>query len=172
MFPTDWISQLTTTLALRTRQPSPMPKIDIETLKFILQRNESDIRKINEIMQDVEQELKAEEAERANRPPPVKKQFSIVLADNEGELAGKAITGWVLQIPEEDSATVAPERIIRAAYEYNASPKGCRMPAKSIGEACEAVSAKFFKEQNIWVKTKVPVHAVTAPNKIPTEKVE
>ena len=47
-----------------------MPKIDVETLKFILQRNEPDIRKIAEIMQEVEMELKAEEEERANRPAP------------------------------------------------------------------------------------------------------
>ncbi|MGB0744710.1 MAG: hypothetical protein ACPGSB_09305 [Opitutales bacterium] len=149
-----------------------MPKIDIETLKFILQRNETDIRKINEIMQDIEMELKAEEEERANRPPPVKKQFSIVLSDNEGILEDKDLTGWVVQIPEDDSVTVAPERIIRAAYEYNTTPKGRRMPVQTIGEACEAVTAKFFKEQNIWVKTKVPVLAVATPNQIPTEKVE
>ena len=93
-----------------------MPKIDVETLKFILQRNETDIRKINDIMQEIQLELKAEEEERANRPPPVKKQFSIVLADNEGILEDKDLTGWVVQIPEDDSVTVAPERIIRAAY--------------------------------------------------------
>lgn len=149
-----------------------MPKIDVETLKFILQRNESDIRKVNEIMQDVELELKAEEEERANRPPPIKKQFSIVLADNEGILDDKDLTGWVVQIPEEDSVTVAPERITRAAYEYNTTPKGRRMPVETIGEACEAVTAKFFKEQNIWVKTKVPVLAVATNNKIPMEKSE
>ena len=149
-----------------------MAKIDVETLKFILQRNETDIRKINEIMQDIEMELKAEEEERANRPPPVKKQFSIVLADNDGILEDKDLTGWVVQIPEDDSATVAPERIIRAAYEYNTTPKGRRMPVQTIGEACEAVTAKFFKEQNIWVKTKVPVLAVATKNQIPTEKVE
>jgi hypothetical protein len=149
-----------------------MPKIDIETLKFILQRNETDIRKVNEIMQDIDLELKAEEEERANRPPPVKKQFSIVLADNDGVLEGKDLTGWVVQIPEEDSVTVAPERITRAAYEYNTTPKGRRMPVETIGEACEAVTAKFFKEQNIWVKTKVPVLAVATPNKIPMEKSE
>jgi len=149
-----------------------MPKIDVETLKFILQRNETDIRKINEIMQDIDLELKAEEEERANRPPPVKKQFSIVLADNDGVLDGKDLTGWVVQIPEEDSVTVAPERITRAAYEYNTTPKGRRMPVETIGEACEAVTAKFFKEQNIWVKTKVPVFAVATPNKIPMEKSE
>lgn len=149
-----------------------MAKIDVDTLKFILQRNETDIRKINEIMQDIDLELKAEEEERANRPPPVKKQFSIVLADNEGALAEKDLTGWVVQIPEDDSVTVAPERIIRAAYEYNSTPKGRRMPVQTIGEACEAVTAKFFKEQNIWVKTKVPVLAVATENKIPMEKVE
>ncbi|MFP4156064.1 MAG: hypothetical protein ACLFU4_00430 [Opitutales bacterium] len=149
-----------------------MPKIDVETLKFIIQRNEPDIRKVNDIMHDVQMELQAEEEERANRPPPVKKQFSIVLADTEGELSKKDITGWVVQIPEEDSVTVAPERIIRAAYEYNASPKGRRMPVETIGDACEAVTAKFFKEQNIWIKTKVPVLAVPTANKIPTEKVE
>jgi hypothetical protein len=149
-----------------------MPKIDVETLKFILQRNETDIRKINEIMQDIEMEIKAEEEERANRPPPVKKQFSIVIADNDGLLEDKDLTGWVVQIPEDDSVTVAPERIIRAAYEYNTTPKGRRMPVQTIGEACEAVTAKFFKEQNVWVKTKVPVLAVATPNKIPMETKE
>lgn len=149
-----------------------MPKIDVETLKFILQRNETDIRKINDIMQEIEMELKAEEEERANRPPPVKKQFSIVLADNDGILADKDLTGWVVQIPEDDSVTVAPERITRAAYEYNTTPKGRRMPVQTIGEACEAVTAKFFKEQNIWVKTKIPVLAVATQNQIPMEKTE
>lgn len=149
-----------------------MARIDVETLKFILQRNEPDIRKVNEIMQEVEMELKAEEEEKANRPPPVKKQFSIIVADPDGELAEKDLTGWVVQIPEDDSVTVAPERIIKAAYEFNATPKGRRMPVETIGEACEVVTAKLLKEQNVWVKTKMPVLLVTCPNKIPTEKVE
>ena len=49
-----------------------MAKIDIETLKFILQRNEPDIRKINDIMHEVQIELKAEEEKIANRPPVIK----------------------------------------------------------------------------------------------------
>ena len=73
-----------------------MAKIDIDT-PSLSQRNETDIRKINDIMQDVQQELQAEEEERANRPPPVKKQFSIVLADSEGILEGHELTGWVVQ---------------------------------------------------------------------------
>jgi hypothetical protein len=146
-----------------------MAKIDIETLKFILQRNEPDIRKVNEIMQEVQMEIKAEEEEKANRPPAVKKQFSIILSDCDGQLRNKDITGWVVQIPEDDSVTCAPESIISAAYQYNSTPKGLRTPVETVGEACEVVTARLFKEQNIWIKTKVPVLAVTCPNKIPIE---
>lgn len=146
-----------------------MAKIDIETLKFILQRKENDPRKISEIMQEIEAELRAEEDEKANRPPAVKKQFSIVVADNEGVLVGKDLVGWVVQLPEDDSVTVAPERITRAAYEFNTTPRGRRMPVQTVGEACESVSAKFFKEQQVWVKTKVPVLVVAIPNAIPKD---
>jgi hypothetical protein len=149
-----------------------MAKIDVETLKFILQRNEPDIRKVNDIMHEVEMELKAEEEEKLNRPPAIKKQFSILVSDPEDALKGKDLTGWVVQIPEDDSVSEAPERIISAAYEFNTTPKGRRMPVETIGEACEVVTAKLFKEQGIWIKTKVPVLVVTTPNKIPTEKVE
>lgn len=149
-----------------------MPKIDVEALKFILQRNEPDIRKVNDIMHEVNMQLQAEEEEKANRPPAVKKEYSIIIADPEGELAKKDLTGWVVQIPEGDPVNAAPERIIKAAYEFNTTPKGRRMAVSTIGEACEVVTAKLFKEQNVWVKTKVPVLAVTVPNAIPTEKLE
>jgi len=143
-----------------------MAKVDIETLKFIVQRHEQDISKVNSIMKDIALELKAEEEEKANRPPPVKKQFVVVIADNEGALAGKDLPAWVVQIPEEDSVLTAPERLVRAAREFNTTPKGRRMPVESLGEACEVVSAKLFKEQDIWVKTKVPVLAIPHTNKL------
>lgn len=146
-----------------------MPKIDIDTIKQILHRNEFDIQKINSIMDDLKQEIQILEEERANRPPPVKKQFVVLLSDPEGTLTDRDITGWVLQIPEEESVSEAPQKIISAAYEYNATPKGRRIPVQSLGEACEVVSAKLFKEQNVWVKTKTPVLAVAAPNQLPTE---
>ena len=88
-----------------------MPKIDVETLKFILQRNEPDIRKVNEIMQEIEMELKAQEEEKLNRPPPVKKQFSILIADAEGELKDKDLTGWVVQIPKTTVQAFAPSAL-------------------------------------------------------------
>ncbi len=149
-----------------------MAKIDIETLKFILQRNEPDIRKVASIMQEIDMELKAEEEEKANRPPPVKKQFVIMVSDPDGALAEKDMTGWVVQIPEDDSVNTAPSKLISAAYEFNTTPKGRRMPVETIGEACEVVTAKLFKEQNVWVKTKTPLLIVPVENKIPTEPTE
>ncbi len=149
-----------------------MPKIDIETLRFILQRNESDIRKVAEIMNEVELELKAEEEERALRPPPVKKQFVMLVSDPEGILDKKDMVGWIAQIPEDDSIATTASRIHSAAYEYNATPKGTRMPVETVGEACEVVSAKLFKEQNVWVKSKTPLLIVPVENKIPTEKAD
>lgn len=157
---------------IKTTTNRTMPKIDVETAKFILQRNIPDIRKVQEIMQDIQQELQADEEERANRPPAIKKQFAIVLSDNDGSLAGKDIVGWVVQLPEEDSVAVAPSRIALAAYAHNATLKGRRLPVQTIGEACEVVTAKLFKEHNVWVKTRVPVLAVAQPNAIPTEKSE
>ena len=147
-----------------------MAKIDIETLKFILQRNEPDIRKVNDIMHEVQMELKAEEEERANRPPAIKKQFSIILSDYDGELSNKDLTGWVVQIPEDDSVTSALGRIHRATHQFNSTPKGIRTPVATVGEACEVVTAKLFKEQSIWIKTKIPVKAVACPNTIPVNK--
>ena len=38
-----------------------MPRIDVETLRLVLQRNEPDIREVKEIMQEIEIKLKAEE---------------------------------------------------------------------------------------------------------------
>lgn len=149
-----------------------MPKIDVETLRFILQRNESDIRKVAEIMNEVELEIKAEEEERALRPPPVKKQFVMLVSDADGALDGKDLVGWVVQIPEDDSVATTAGRIHSAAYEYNATPKGARMPVETIGEACEVIPAKLFKEQNAWIKSKTPLLIVPVENKIPLEKAE
>ena len=55
----------------------------------------------------------------------------------------------------------------RSAYEYNISQKGRKYPVKSIGEACEAVGAKFQKEQGVSIKTKLPVTILKTDNLLP-----
>ncbi len=149
------------------RQTFDMAKIDTETLKLILQRNNVDVRRIAEIMQDVNQELEIEAAERENRPPPVKKQFVMLVSDPDELLKGRDLTGWVVQIPEDDSPYTATDKLIAAAYAYNTTPKGQRLPLTSIGETCEVVPARTTKEQQVWVKTKEPVLVVRTDNLVP-----
>ena len=144
-----------------------MAKIDVEKLKHILHRNESDIQKINDILNDIATELQIEQAEKEERPPLVKKQFITLIADNDGVLVDKDFASWVLQIPEEANPQAVIDKIHQSAYTYNASPKGSRIPVKSMGETLESVSAKIFKDNEVWVKTKLPVLVVSCNNQIP-----
>jgi len=148
-----------------------MAKVDIDLVKFVLQRNKMEVTQVNQILNEIEEELKVQQEE--NPPTPrVKKQFCILVSDPEGTLPDTDLTGWIVQIPEEDSPMVTEERLIRSAYEFNQTPKGSRLPAKSIGEACEAVPARILKEQNIWVKTKEPVLVLKTNNEIPTDNLK
>lgn len=144
-----------------------MAKIDVEKLKHILHRNESDIQKINDILNDIAMELQIEQAEKEARPPAVKKQFITLISDNEGKLLDQDFASWVLQIPEEANPQAVIDKIHQSAYTYNGTPKGSRFPVKSMGETLESVSAKIFKENEVWVKTKIPVLAVSCKNQLP-----
>lgn len=145
-----------------------MAKVDLDLVKHILQRNELEIRQVNAIIEDIQKELKVLQEE--NPPAPrVSKQFAILISDPEGIVPAKDLTGWVLQMPEEDSPAILEEQIYKAAYDFNQTPKGRRMPVKTIGEACESVPARIFKEQQVWVKTKEPVLVLRTDNEIPIE---
>lgn len=144
-----------------------MAKIDVEKLKHILHRNESDIQKINDILNDIATELQIEQAEKEARPPAVKKQFITLIADNDGQLLDQDFASWVVQIPEEANPQAVIDKIHQSAYAYNATPKGNRFPVKSMGETLESVSAKIFKENEVWVKTKIPILAVSCKNQLP-----
>lgn len=104
------------------------------------------------------------------QPPAVKKQFVILISDPRGYIVKQAdFVGWVLQIPESESPATTQDRIFRSAYDFNATKKGRLMPVKTVGEAIENVPSKFFKEADVWVKTKVPVLILRTDNEIPKE---
>ena len=145
-----------------------MAKVDLDLVKHILQRNELEIRQVNAIIEDIQKEMKVLQEE--NPPAPrVPKQFAIMISDPEGIVPARDLAGWVLQMPEEDSPAVLEEQIYKAAYDFNQTPKGRRMPVKTIGEACESVPARIFKEHQVWVKTKEPVLILRTDNEIPME---
>lgn len=141
-------------------------KYDRELIENVMQRNDLNVRQISSILEDLETEAKA--IQESNPPAPrQKKQFVIMVSDPEGELEGKDLVGWVLQVPEDDAPQTAEERLVKSAHEFNQTPKGRRMPVRSIGEGCEAIPARITKEQNLWVKTKEPVLVTTTSNVVP-----
>ncbi len=146
-----------------------MPKIDVNQVAEILKRNDIDPALLRQIVEEMNQAVEPEVDE--EKPPAVKKQYSIVVSDPDNQLPEKAeFTGWVFQIPEDSSVTSTTERIHKAAYEFNTTKKGRMMPAKTIADAVENIPAKHFKEQQVWVKTKAPVFVIRSDNEIPMEK--
>lgn len=148
-----------------------MAKVDVDLVKHVLQRAELDIRMVSSIIEDIEKEMKILKEE--NPPvPKMKKQFTLIVSDPEGHLPKEDFSGWIAQIPEDDSPATTIERIWKAAYDFNQTPKGRRMPVQSIGEACEVIPSRIFKEYDVWVKTKEPLLVVRTDNSIPTETAE
>lgn len=148
-----------------------MPKIDVNQVAEILKRNDIDPALLRQIVEEMNQAVEPELDE--EKPPAVKKQYSIVVSDPDSQLPEKAeFTGWVFQIPEDSSVTSTIERIHKAAYEFNTTKKGRMMPAKTMADAIENIPAKVFKEQQVWIKTKEPVFVIRTDNEIPTEKSE
>ncbi len=142
-----------------------MAKVDIDLVKMVLTRANLDIRKVSEIIEEIK--FESENADDTEKKPVVKKQYVMVVADSEGKLKGQDFMGWVLQIPEDDNPAEAVERVWKGAADFNRSPKGRKIPVKTLGEACEFGSAKIFKERGVWIKTKTPVLVASASNKLP-----
>jgi hypothetical protein len=146
-----------------------MAKVDLDIVKYVLERTEQlEPRQVAGVIEQIAKEQKMLDAEKT-KEPAVKKQFVMIVSDPQGELPAKDFVGWVAQIPEDESAATTEERIHRAVYEFNTTPRGRRMPVETIGEACEAVSPRIFKEQQIWIKTKEPVLLLKSKNKIPMD---
>ena len=147
-----------------------MAKVDLELVKIVSSRH-ADSETVNKIIEELNDEANAQAEENAKeKDAPVKKQYGFILSDPNGKFKGENdYVGWVVQIPEDDNPATALERLHLGAYDFNRSTKGRRYPVKTIAEACEFGSAKLFKEQNVWVKTKEPILVVRTDNKIPTE---
>lgn len=144
-----------------------MAKIEIAKVADILRQNITEpavMRRCIEQMNKVTEEAAANEEE---KPPVQKKQFVILISDPDGEMPAQELAGWVLQLPEEASPLSVQERVNKAAYDFNATRRGRKLPVESVGEAFEGVPAKNFKEVEIWVKTKTPVLVLTTDNKLP-----
>lgn len=145
-----------------------MPRIEVNKVAEILKKNQLSPKLLRQIVEEMNMLTQSESEE--EKPPAMKKQFLFLVADSEELIPLKHdFAGWVLQIPEVESLATTQDRIFRATYEYNRSKKGRLYPAKTVGEALENVPAKFFKEVDVFIKTKIPVLMLRTDNEIPKE---
>jgi hypothetical protein len=148
-----------------------MPKIDVNKVAEILKKNQLEPTLLRRVIEEMNMAAQPEGGDE-EKPPALKKQFVILLSDPDGRMPKHDFVGWVLQIPENESVATVQDRVFRGSYDFNASKKGRLMPVKTVGEAIENVPAKFFKEAEVWVKTKTPVLVLKTDNEIPKDKGE
>lgn len=144
-----------------------MPKIDVSKVAEILKKNQIDPALLRRVIEEMNLAVQPDEGE--EKPPAIKKQFVFLLSDPDGRMPKHDFVGWVLQIPEEESPATTLDRVFRSSYDFNTTQKGRLLPVKTVGEAIENVPAKFFKETEVWVKTKTPVLVIKTDNDIPKE---
>ena len=146
-----------------------MAKIEVSQVAEILKKHKIDPSLLREIVEELNL-VTQPEGDDDIKPPPPKKQFVVLLSDPAGKLPKKDLVGWVVQIPEDASPHSTTDRIFKGAYDFNASKRGRLLPVKSLGEALESGSAKYFKEAELWVKTKLPVAVVVTDNVLPKDE--
>ena len=145
-----------------------MPKIEVNKVAEILKKNDISPAVLRRIIEEMNLAVQPDPGE-ADKPPAVKKQFVILVSDPDGKLPKHDFVGWVLQIPENESVATTLDRVFRSSYDFNTTKKGRLLPVKTVGEALENVPAKFFREADVWVKSKTPVLLVKTDNEIPKE---
>ena len=145
-----------------------MAKIDVNKVAEILKKNHIDPAVLRRVVEEMNLAVQPDPGE-GDPAPPIKKQFVILLSDPSERLPKVDFTGWVLQIPQDESPASVQERLLKGAYDYNASKKGRLHPARTVGDAIEGVPAKFFREAELWVKTKEPVIVLRTDNEIPKD---
>lgn len=150
-----------------------MAKVDIEIVEAALKLEDLDSQKRSQIMNRIKSESEAIKSDKG-KEPTVKKQFVIVVNDPYGKIVstGMDFSGWVVQIPEDDSPKTAIAKINQAASDFNCTPKGRKMPLKTVAEFFEFGSPKINKESKLWAKTKEPVLVLRTNGKIPHDVID
>jgi len=145
-----------------------MAKIDVSKVAEILKKNHIDPAVLRRVVEEMNLAVQPDPGDE-EKPPAVKKQFVILVSDPDDKMPKADLVGWVLQIPESESPATTLDRVFRSSYDFNTTKKGQLLPVKTVGEAVENVPAKFFKETDVWVKTKTPVLVLKTDNDIPKE---
>lgn len=140
-------------------------KLEIAEVAEVIKQHKLEPAVVREIIEELNARAEAKEADKAEPTPRGKQQYVALIADADGRIKTD-LTGWVLQIPEDASPMSVIDRIMKGAHDFNASKKGRLLPVKTVGEALESVSRKFFKEAEVSVKTRLPIYFLRTDNKL------
>jgi len=140
----------------------PMAKVDIEVVQKILKESGVDVRVAAAILNQIRDAVAEEVVEREK---PAKKQMLVLVSEPEEGLP-KDLTGWVVQLLEDDDPKEVADKIVDVAKAFNESPKGQRMPVESFGDAVQSISSKLYRESDLWIKTREPVRIIPVKNSI------
>ena len=139
-----------------------MAKVDLEVVQKILKENGVDVRVAAEILNQLRDVIKEDAVEREK---PAKKQLLVLVSEPEDGLP-RDLTGWVVQLLEDDDPTEVAAKMVEVAKAFNESPKGQRMPVESFGDAVQSIPGKLYKESDLWIKTREPVRIIPVKNSI------
>ena len=144
-----------------------MAKADIKLVELVLKRAKLDSIQVAKIIEDIKFEVEISKEETTE--PPVKKQYVFVVSDPYGKIEslGCDFAGWVFQISDDKSPQNVIAQITNATSDFNITPKGRKMPVKTIDEAVRFVPQKILKESGVWAKHKEPVLVIPHSGRIP-----
>jgi len=72
----------------------------------------------------------------------------------------------VVQLLEDDDPREVADKIQEVSRAFNDSPKGKRVPVESFGDAVQSIPSKFFRESDLWIKTREPVRVIPVKNSL------
>ncbi len=145
-----------------------MAKIDVSKVAEILKKNAIEPSMLRKVVEEMNLAVQPEGGD-SKKPPSLKKQWVVLLSDPDGKMPKHDFVASIVQIPESDSPATTRDRVYRSSYDYNTTKKGRLIPVRTVGDALENVPSKFFKEADVWVKTKTPVLVIVHNNEIPKE---
>lgn len=150
-------------------------RLNEDDIEHVLTQKGVEQPKVKDIMSEIKR-LEDEEAERAKLQASTRKKKKMVLVASDPDDRFVQVVDcpvWVLQMNEEDNHTDVIDKINSATYAYNndvlnGKKKNSRKnPVYKVSESLEQVTAKYFKEEEISVKTKEPTVIVRTDNQIP-----
>lgn len=146
-----------------------MAKIELAKVADAMRRNQLEPAVMRRVLEELNKAVEEATAAAEEKAPAQKKQYVVLVSDPDGVMTEQELAAWVLQLPEDASPLSLQERVFKAAYDFNATRRGRKLPVETIGEAFESVPAKNFKEVEVTVKTKTPVLVLTTTNKLPKD---